>query len=122
MDIVRHVRSVQEVAFHRNGIGGNGFYAVRFTSDVPVISEKESEFVNVPPTKGKNNANWLAILFDDPGSCAVICLDLIPTCGVKFAGGNSWRGDNFEPELREAIKNANTSGGVRIGPFCLPTE
>ncbi len=106
------INAVQEVAYHRNGVCGRGFYAVRFTADVEEVGPKD--------------ANWLATLTDDAGECYVICLDLIPTCGVRFAGGNSWRGDHYEPELREAIKQhteaGSTSGGVRVGPFCIPTE
>lgn len=100
------VDEVLEVAFHRNGICGRGFYAVRFLSTV----------------EGKGKLNFLATLTDDPGECYVICTDLLPTCGVKFAGGNSWRGDHYEDELREAIKNygEKTSGSVRVGPFAIP--
>jgi len=101
--------SVQEVSWHRNGISGVGFYAVRFKAEVGLDAV------------GKKDANWLGILFDTPGECAVICLDLLETCGVKFGGGNSWRGDAFETELREAIKNMQSSGSVRVGPFGLPT-
>ena len=83
------VKSIQEVSRHRNGVGGAPFYAVRFTSD---------------EVQGHPDANFLATVFDDSGVCAVICLDLIPTVGVKFAHGNSWRGDRFEGELRQAIR------------------
>lgn len=119
---MKHVKTVQEVAYHRNGIGGTGFYAVRFTADIEPQSEEDSKIWNTPATAGQKDANWLAIVFDEPGSCAVVCLDLIPTCGVKFAGGNSWRGDRFEPELRDAIKSTPLSGGIRVGPFCLPID
>ena len=100
------VKSVQEVAYHRNGISGKGFYAVRFTSD---IEEDDGTLGGrIPPVHptvaAHESANWLAIVTDDPGECYVICLDLIPTCGVKFAGGNSWRGDHYEAELRNDIR------------------
>ena len=116
------VKSVQEVSWHRNGIGGQGFYAVRFTSDIDGVSAAKSKTWNIPQTEGRKDANFLAILFDDPGQCAVICLDLVPTCGVKFAGGNSWRGDQYEPELRKAVENNGSSGSVPVGPFGVPTE
>lgn len=116
------VNSIQEVAYHRNGVCGEGFYAIRFTADIEDLDPKLVElFGNEQPGAGQKDANWLAILFDGEGQCAVTCLDLIAACGVKFAGGNSWRGDNYEPELREAIKTRQTSGGVRVGPFCVPT-
>ena len=113
------VKSVEEVAWHRNGVGGTGFYAVRFTAD---IEPDDGRLSGCDPTTGVKDAKWLAILFDAPGECAVICTDLLATKGVKFAGGNSWRGDGFEPELRAAIENTPSSGSIRVGPFALPIE
>jgi len=98
---------VQEIAFHRNGISGVGFYAVTFLWQPEDATGKEM---------------FLAIVFDEPGECAVVGVDRIGTCGVKFAGGNSWRGDRFEDALRAAIKEGPTSGGHRMGPFCVPTD
>lgn len=108
----KHVKKVVEVSFHRNGIAGVGFYAVRFVAN---IDDELGKIV-------RSDANFLAIIFDAPGFCAVTCLDLIETCGVKFAGGNSWRGDVFEPELRKAIEETQSNGSVRVGPFALPTD
>lgn len=116
------VNEVLEVAWHRNGIGGRGFYAIRFTSDIDPVSKADGEMWNIPETSGAKSANFLGILTDTPGECYVICTDLLPTCGVKFAGGNSWRGDRYEPELREAISTNETSGGIRLGPFWVPTK
>jgi len=117
-----NVKNIQEIAYHRNGISGEGFYAVRFTADIEGIGKKEAAFWNVPAEPTQADANFLAILFDGPGQCAVICTDRIATHGVKFAGGNSWRGDHYEDELRAAIEalDGNTSGGIRVGPFCVP--
>lgn len=116
------INRIEEVAFHRNGIAGEGFYAVRFTADIEPVSRQESNIWGMPESSGQRDARFLAILFDGPGQCAVVCLDLMESCGVKFAGGNSWRGDQYEPELRKAIETQQTSGGVRVGPFCVPTE
>jgi len=80
---------IKEYSYHRNGVSGNGFYAIIFLH-APDESIKEETF--------------LATLFDEPGSCAVISLDRIEKCGIAFAKGNSWRGDNFENELREIIE------------------
>ena len=90
---------VNEVAFHRNGICGEGFHAIRFTY--------------APDGKPEH---FLAIVFDTTGQCAVIGIDRLSEMGVRFAEGNSWRGDYFEHELREAIKKAQTG---RVGPFCI---
>ena len=87
------VTKIQEIAYHRNGICGAPFHAIRFVGKVDGYDEPET-------------ANFLATLFDEPGHCAVICLDRLPEHGVAF-GPNSWRGDCFEPELREAVKEHN---------------
>ena len=81
------IRKIKQIDYHRNGIGGEGFYAVLFST-----------------TKdGGDKENMLATVFPAEGHCAVIDLDLVPEYGVTF-GANSWRGDNYEPELRAAIK------------------
>lgn len=95
---------VKEVAFHRNGVGGVGFYAVLFTWET-----------------GDGVQDFVGIVFDEPGMCAVVSLDLVNTCGVKF-GENSWRGDVVEPQLREAIEVMGSSSSIRIGPFGLPAN
>jgi hypothetical protein len=76
------VSKVNKVAYHRNGICGNGFYVVLFESD---------------------KKNMMGILFEEMGDCAVLDVDMTAQGNVEFANGNSWRGDRFEPELREAI-------------------
>jgi len=79
-----YVGKVEQIAYHRNGVSGNGFHAVLF--------------------KAKDGGHkMLSIVFDEPGSVAVIDLELIPEHGVTF-GQNSFRGDNFAPELRDAIR------------------
>ncbi len=117
------INAIQEVAYHRNGICGRGFYAIRFTSDIEGVTPAEAEMWNQVPGEPVKDAKWIATVTDTPGECYVICVDLLETRGVKF-GGNSWRGDHYEPELREAIKQhteaGSTSGGVRVGPFCIP--
>ena len=89
---------IQEASFHRNGISGNGFYAIRFLWQPEGASAPE---------------NFLATLFDEPGSCAVLSLDRIATMGVGFAHGNSWRGDHFEDELRKRVLGGGTTSGIR---------
>lgn len=117
------VNKVLEVSWHRNGVGGRGFYAVYFLADIEAVSDVEAETWNLTEGEAIKDAKWLAVLTDTPGECYVICTDLLATRGVRF-GANSWRGDRYEPELREAIKTTNdhTSGAIRVGPFCIPTE
>jgi hypothetical protein len=90
---------IKQVQWHRNGIAGAGFYALLFRD-----LDQEADMV--------------ATLFDAPGACAVLRVpDLSdPDKGVTF-GTNSWRGDYYEADLREA---AETWGGTgRVGPFSM---
>jgi len=80
---------IQEIAHHRNGVCGESFHAVRFRWQPDEYVDKE---------------NFLATVFADAGACAVIGLDLIDEYGVA-SGANSWRGDDFEPDLRKAIRD-----------------
>ena len=86
--------TIQEIAYHRNGVGGEDFNVVRFRI-----------------RRGKENL--LAIVFSTPGQCAVLNLDLIPTVGVEFAK-NSYRGDEFEDALRAAIDQQDRAETERM--------
>ena len=79
--MARMIHRVHSVAFHRNGVAGEGFYAVSF-------STREM----IPGTRQR----WalIAAVFEARGRVAV----LSPGCVLEC-----WRGDNFEPELRSAI-------------------
>lgn len=97
---------VSQVAYHRNGVGGEGFYAIRFND----------------PEQG----DMVASVFDGEGRVAVYNIDLLKTDGVTF-GVNSWRGDHYESALRKAIKEHEeggkyAAGSVRVGPFSIPTD
>lgn len=63
--------------YHRNGIDGAGFYCCRFYF----------------PARAKVPMQLQAIVFDAPGFVAVTCHD--PRM--------RWRGDEFEPAVREAL-------------------
>ncbi len=76
------VDTIEEIAYHRNGVGGNSFYVVKFT--------------------GTEGGNMLGVVFDEPYTVAVFDRDLLAKGVIAFRE-NSWRGDHFEPELREAI-------------------
>lgn len=89
---------VQEISYHRNGIGGEGFYAVRFLWCVD-----------------RGPENFIATVFDGQGQCAVLSLDRVEEHGVAF-GRNSWRGDHVEGRLRKAIDESATN---RCGPFSI---
>lgn len=86
----RLITKVHEVAYHRNGIGGEGFWAVTFTA---YVDGEVREMV--------------ATVFEKAGHVAVLDVDVLAGTvrrpGTVAFGTNSWRGDVFESELRNAI-------------------
>ncbi|HYV38107.1 MAG TPA: hypothetical protein VE988_20645 [Gemmataceae bacterium] len=68
---------------HRNGVGGAPFTVVLF---------KQS----------REPGRKVAILFDAPDHCVVLDVKLLAAGDIAF-GSNSWRGDDYEPELRRLI-------------------
>jgi hypothetical protein len=60
-------------------------------------------------TVAREKAVKVAILFDDPGYCAVLDLSLLAAGDIAF-GSNFWRGDDYEPALRDAITTTNQKG------------
>jgi len=91
---------ILEASFHRNGVGGAGFYAIIF--------------------EDKDEGRMVASLFDEPGYCAVYNIDELNRGNIAFAGGNSWRGDRYEEILRPMLKSFMENNGTnRIGPFSV---
>jgi hypothetical protein len=80
----RLVSKVKEIAYHRNGIGGEGFHVVTFHCN-------------------ENHSDMVGVVFEGPGRVAVFDRDLLGKGVIEFAV-NSWRGDEFEPSLREVIE------------------
>lgn len=132
------VSTVHQVSFHRNGIGGRGFHAVLFDTPYQVCSnckghdsagwvDASGKSAPCPDCKGTefeaSTRRMLAVVFDAPGHVAVFDVAKLsdPAIGVAF-GENSWRGDRFQPELREAIASEDSDGSVRVGPFAIPTK
>jgi hypothetical protein len=76
---------IKSASWHRNGISGAGFYAILFTD--------------------KEQGDMIASLFDEPGHCAVYSIAELNKGNINFACGNSWRGDEYENELRPLLKN-----------------
>ena len=86
--------TIREVAYHRNGVCGAPFHAVRFRFE---------------------NEEMLAIVFEEPGECAVLSIPkLSEPAGVAF-GRNSWRGDHFETDVRRAIADWETEQTLSFG-------
>ena len=86
------------VAHHRNGVGGEGFYAVAFSYRLDrrnhrmiatvFISDVDLPAGEVHPCTGR---------------VAVIDADLAAAGQVGEKPLNQWRGDHFEPQLRQWI-------------------
>ena len=76
------VKCIRSAEYHRNGVGGVGFYAIVFDST--------------------EDGTMVAALFQEAGFCAVLQLDKLAAENVRF-GENSWRGDEYEAELRPAL-------------------
>ncbi len=73
---------LQEVAYHRNGVHGAGFYVVRFHE--------------------RGNGNMLGIVFEEEGNIAVLNTDLLADGNIKF-GENSWRYEDYDVWLRKVV-------------------
>ena len=74
---------------HRNGVAGNPFEVVLFKVH-------------------RDFGTKVAVLFDEPGNCAVLDVNLLAAGDIAF-GSNSWRGDDFEQRLRKAIADRDLS-------------
>ena len=72
------------IAHHRNGVAGSPF-------DVALFKER-----------GRQGSLKVGILFDEPAHCAILDVAKLAAGDIEF-GSNSWRGDDYEPFLRDAI-------------------
>jgi hypothetical protein len=73
--------TIQQIEHHRNGVAGEPFDVVKFK---------------------EGRRKMLGIVFDDERYVAVFDRDLLAQDVITF-GVNSWRGDDYEPQLRKAI-------------------
>lgn len=94
-----NVKSLISYERHRNGIMGKPFYVCIFERQ----REAQSDFSSPAP---EENIKMMAILFDEPMSCAVLGMEKLINDDIEF-GSNSWRGDHFDGELRQLIKEVN---------------
>lgn len=81
------LKRIINIARHRNGVGGAPFDVVLFKDT------------------GEGGSRKVAILFELESFCAVLDVDKLATGDIAF-GSNSWRGDEYEPLLRQAIESA----------------
>jgi hypothetical protein len=96
-----------EIAYHRNGVSGEGFYFVRGLWSVDGEQHMMLATVFPPdPIKdgpGKSEPDWGVYErreFDNP-RVAILDEQLLPEIGFTR---NSWRGDQFAPALYRVIK------------------
>lgn len=85
------IQSFIDTASHRNGTSGAPFHVVLF-EDI-----------------GDEGSRKVGIVFDSPSHVAVLDVDLLAE-GIITFGQNSWRGDVFEPELRQHIDHWREHG------------
>ena len=82
---MKMIKKVIATAHHRNGISGTPF-------DVCLFKDKETgeTFVGIMPSDEENHSNAF-----------VLSVDRLAKGDIAF-GSNSWRGDNYAKELKEA--------------------
>ena len=76
--------TVIDVAHHRNGVAGAPFEVVLFKD------------------RSCRGSRKVAILFEEQGHLPVLDVDQLAAGDIAF-GSNSWRGDDYEPDLKNAI-------------------
>jgi hypothetical protein len=83
---------IENIQYHRNGVSGAPFHVLLFRD----------------PDQGR----MLGVVFQRRFHVAVFNLDKLTVGNIAF-GLNSWRGDQYEPHLREAIaaNEAESLGG-----------
>jgi len=82
---------ITSIAHHRNGVAGQPFEVILFKEYGPGGSRK------------------VGIVFDEPHHCAVLDIGLLAAGDIAF-GSNSWRGDDYEPLLRDALALLQNGG------------
>ena len=75
---------ILDIAHHRNGVHGASFAVVLFKD------------------RGPEGGRKVGIVFDEPNHCAVLDVAKLAASVIRF-GENSWRGDHYEPALRQAL-------------------
>lgn len=79
---------VKSVARHRNGVSGEGFHVVLFQEN--------------DENPGRN---FVGVVFGQKKQVAILDVNMAAAGNVRYAE-NSWRGDNFEDDLRAAIRDS----------------
>jgi hypothetical protein len=108
-----NVRGIVEQAYHRNGIGGNGFVVTLFKAmDEPGV------FVAISFQTRWDFETREQAIEDFATNTAVLSVAETAKGNVAFAGGNSWRGsDRYGREIAEAWAAKNLADDSSYDPF-----
>ena len=85
---------IDAVAYHRNGVAGEGFHAVLFRR-----------------REGRAYRPMAAAVFEGKGRVAVFDIGHLAE-GTVAPTVNAWRSDDYEADLREAIETYESKRGV----------
>jgi len=80
--------SILNIDYHRNGVCGAPFHAIVFRDT------------------GRQSSVKIGVVFEQRHHIAVLDIGKLADGDIEF-GSNSWRGDHYEPLLREAIEKEN---------------
>ena len=111
------------IAYHRNGVTGAGFYAIAFTN-----REGNRTHRMVATVFGADDDAHYGRVAPCNGQVAVLDADLAAAGQVGRDDKNTWRGDNYEPQLRQWIaahqhgEMANREGLARMAMADLADE
>jgi hypothetical protein len=84
---MKMIKKIIDVAHHRNGVCGTPFDVVLFTD-----KDTGQKMVGIVPNDDENTRNAF-----------VLSVDRMVQDNIRFAE-NSWRGDNYVNELKQAIE------------------
>lgn len=103
---------IEEIAYHRNGISGAGFFVVKFIdTDVPKPKTRLIDKMNqIEGAEGR----MIGIVFDEPYHVAVFDRGLLAQDVIAF-GRNSFRGDYYEDALRKAVESFSRIDWITTG-------
>lgn len=103
----RLIEKVEQVDYHRNGVGGDGFWVVKFLQVADPVDPDCSQS-NIPQP-------MLAVVFDT-GDCSVAVFNrnLLKQDNIDFME-NSYRGDYFARELCQAINRRSYAQDLKRG-------
>lgn len=104
--------TIEEIAYHRNGISGAGFFVVKFI-DKEVGKPKTRLIDKVNQIEGARG-QMIGIVFDAPYYVAVFDRGLLAQDIITF-GRNSFRGDYYEDDLRKAVESFSRTDWMTTG-------